>query len=241
MAGLREAQQRAAEVSELLSKGSYYGSREALVVLENFVNDQVAHPSLYSIGCNLAILKEYLIFPKLFRLDVVRLILVKALMHLPSTDFDTCLCQIPLPYQETDTVIRSLIASERLLQTCKFSEFWALLGSNPELAAAVDIPDFKNSIRRFMAGVVSLTYKTITMGDVAKLLNLDVKELEAFCETHLNKRWTCDASASPDGVVTIAKEGVTLLAQKAPARSLFATETLADCLASVRSIAQHAE
>lgn len=230
---------RADQVKEILESPSLYNDNsKSLQILESFLEDQMHHPQYYSLDANLSILKFYLIFPKHSKTSVIRQILIKALMHLPETDFDLCLCQTPLPLQQNDQTIRALVAAESRLQTCRFREFWQLLVSEPELIALSATADLKNSIRRFMAGVISLTYHTITIQDSAQLLDLPPSGLQQFCKDHLQGLWTCDENA---GTVTITKtvDSVTLVANKQPTRSLFAQETLTDCLASLKRMQFH--
>lgn len=235
---MQDVQHRADQVKEILqSPNLYHDDGGSLEILEGFVQDQVDHPQLYNLDANLAILKLYLIYPKYSKVSITRNILTKALMRLPATDFDLCLCQTPLPLQQNDPTIRALIAAEGRLQTCRFSEFWHFLDTEPELVAISSIADMKNSIRRFMAGVIALTYHTITIADLSQLLGLPSSELQQFCQHHLTGQWVFDDKA---GVVTITKssESVTHGTTKQPTQALLSPETLCDCLAPLKRM-QH--
>lgn len=233
---VEEAQKRAEQVKEILASPNVFTDTDLLAVLEQFLDDQMIYPQFYDIDANLAVLKQYLIFPRVSKTEVIRQILIKALMHLPATDFDLCLCQIPLQLQQNDPTIRALIAAESRLQLCRFREFWQLLATEPELASLASTTDLKNSLRRFMAGVISLTYHSITVSDSAQLLDLPVSGLQQFCQEHLTGQWVCD-----DQTVTIIRttDSVTLVANKQPSRSLFAADTLDDCLSSLKRMQHH--
>lgn len=233
-----DIQRRADQVKDILQSPNLYNDNgEALGILESFLEDQMNYPQFYNLDSNLAILKLYLIFPNHSKPAVIRKVLTKALMHLPATDFDFCLSQIPLTLQGSDQTIRALVAAESRLQTCRFREFWQLLASEQELVSLSNTADLKNSIRRFMAGVISLAYHSITIPDSAQLLDLPPSGLQQFCQEHLGGQWVCDEKA---GTVTIAKsvDSVTLVANKQPTRSLFVPDTLNDCLSSLKRMQQ---
>lgn len=230
--------QQEAIVRNILDDSAWYEDFEAVKTLENFVTLQMQYPVLYNIDANLAVLKHYLMFRRSAKTSIMRSILIQALMHLPATDFDLCLCQIALEHQKSDPVIRSLIAVEGLLQTCRFCVFWKTLESDPHLHGLAEVPDFKDAIRRFMAGVISLTYQTITMEDAGRLLQLDPStELPCFCPQQLKSRWVCDTAT---GVVTVLKpeSSVAVVPNKSAATApLFSPTVLDDSLTAVGRMA----
>lgn len=230
-----EAFEKQRLVQDILDSAAWYEDFEAIKTLEGFVTVQMHYPVLYNVDANLAVLKHYLMFGRNAKASVMRNILIQALMHLPATDFDLCLCQISLEHQNSDPVIRSLIAVEGLLQTCCFPMFWNALESDPHLHGLSEIPDFKDAIRRFMAGVISLTYHTFTMEDAGRLLQLDpITELPSFSSQQLKSQWVCDTAT---GVVSVVKaeSPVALVPNKSAAltRPLFSESVLDESLSAV--------
>lgn len=129
-------------VKKIVETCALYQDPSVIGVLENFVCLEMCHPQLYNIDANILVLKHYLMFKKDTKCHIIQNILIQALMHLPSNDFDLCLCQIPLQYQTEDPIIRSLIEIESLLQKCRFLSFWELLESDEYLHRLAETPDY---------------------------------------------------------------------------------------------------
>ena len=234
--------QQAEIVKKMLESYAWYEDLSAVELLENFVALELQYPALYDINVNLAILKHYLMFKSNTKSHIIQNVLIQAIMHLPSPDFDLCLCQIPLHNQTSDPIISALIEMESLLQTCRFPTFWTTLESSRYLCGISKVPDFKNAIRRFMAGVISLTYHTITLEDARCLLHLEtVAEFTSFCSEQLKGQWICDTKT---GLVTIqkAENSVAILGDQNLVDSPPISESvLQQCLAAINGGSSNAQ
>lgn len=115
---------RREEVSHLL-KGIERYNPENLVRLEVYVDEQ-SSLNEYDLEANLAILKLYQFNPHCFRPEMVVKILLKALTHMPHTDFILCKSLLDLqsmPERDVQDILR-VMEFHTLLETCQFKEFW---------------------------------------------------------------------------------------------------------------------
>lgn len=176
------------EVMQLLQTRRYDPS--ILPRLEEFVNYQVAQ-GFCDPDVNLAVLKLYQFYPDKYNAPTVSKILIKALMNLPSTDFLCSLYLIP-ERRQVDEPIPVISRLAGLLETGRFTEFWAASGACTDLLAS--IPGSLNAVREFMIEVVARTYKTIDVSKLGEILSLDEKGVMELLQT---KGWVERA-----GVVT---------------------------------------
>merc|ERR1712137_1088139 len=95
---------------------------EKLAELEKFIDQQVAGGA-YSLDANLAPLRLYQFQPERVNMAKLQRILIKALMQLPSQDFQTCLYMISDQVQAQEPVA-GLVAMASQLQSCRFKDFW---------------------------------------------------------------------------------------------------------------------
>jgi translation initiation factor 3 subunit K len=91
---------------------------EIASALEACVSEQVTS-NTYDFEINLGLLKVYQFFPETLKEDVVVQILGKALMNLPSVQFQNCLCVIPKRIQSIPAV-EYLIEAAQNLETANF-------------------------------------------------------------------------------------------------------------------------
>ncbi|CDF35530.1 Translation initiation factor eIF3, subunit K [Chondrus crispus] len=155
------------EVMELLQSHRY--DPTILPRLEEFVNCQVTH-NFCDPETNLAVLKLYQFHPETYNASTVSKILIKALMNLPTSDFLCSLYLIP-ERRQIDEPIPVISHLAQLLETGRFTDFWAASGSCAQLLASV--PGSLDAVRDFMMDVVSRTYKSIDVPILAEILNLD--------------------------------------------------------------------
>lgn len=149
-----------------LLKGIDRYNPENLQTLEHYVQMQ-AFEETYNLDANLAVLKLYQFNPSMFKDTVTCQILLKALMNLPHTDFVLCKCLIIELHQSTE-IVNKVIELANLLETCEFKQFWTILDENRELIEG--IKGFEDSIRRFIASVVNVTYENISKPYLLELL-----------------------------------------------------------------------
>ncbi|CAM9541156.1 unnamed protein product, partial [Choristocarpus tenellus] len=94
----------------------------AVSQLEDYLEEQVRSKT-YEFEANKALLKLYGFFPDLCKDDMVSLILAKALMNVPSTDFIALMYLVPPPLHRCGPV-SSLKQCSEALETAKFVDFW---------------------------------------------------------------------------------------------------------------------
>lgn len=171
------------EVMQLLQTRRY--DPTILPRLEEYVNYQVTKNFCDS-DVNLAVLKLYQFYPDRYNASTVSNILIKALMNFPGTDFLCSLYLIPERRQVDEPIpVISRLAS--LLETGRFTEFWAESGACADLLASV--PGALNSFRNFMCEVVSRTYKTIDLKKLGEVLDLSGDETRKYV---INSGWTVE-------------------------------------------------
>lgn len=179
------------EVLSILQNHRYDPS--ILPKLEEFVNFQVQNV-FSDAEANLAVLKLYQFYPDKYNASTVSKILIKALMTLPSTDFLCALYLIP-ERRQVDEPIPVISRLATMLETGRFTDFWAESGACKDLLASV--PGSLSAIRDFMLNVIARTYHTIDVAVLENIINLEEKPL---LEAIAAKGWTVD-----DGIVTCPK------------------------------------
>jgi len=134
--------------------------------LEHYVELQ-AKENTYDLEANLSVLRLYQFGPTLYRNNIVNLILLKALTNLPHTDFVLCKCLLTQDHLEEPQVSQVMKMAD-LLEMCKFKQFWEEAAKSGELTSAV--LGFEDSIRKYVAHVVNITYQTIEVPILKELL-----------------------------------------------------------------------
>jgi len=172
-----------------LLKGIDRYNPENLQLLEHYVQMQ-AFEETYNLDANLAVLKLYQFNPTLFKETVICQILLKALMNLPHTDFVLCKCLITDVHQQLEGVTQ-VIELANFLEICEFKHFWNMLEERSDLITG--IKGFSDSIRRFIASVVQVTYANISKNYLVELLGgVTEVELGSYAES---MGWRVDADS----------------------------------------------
>lgn len=139
---------------------------ERIPALESVVNEK----GTYDLDANLMLLKLYQFFPEKANPAVIARVLIKALMHLPETDFLLCTYLIPERIA-TEFPVLPIVELANRLETCAFQAFWEELGACRELVNVT--PGFDEAIRDYVLGVVALTYQIIDAKYLGQILNVD--------------------------------------------------------------------
>ncbi|CAB3371570.1 Hypothetical predicted protein [Cloeon dipterum] len=139
---------------------------ENLVLLEQYVEMQVRE-NTYDLEANLAILKLYQLDPTKYNLDIVCLILMKAVTNFPHTDLTLCKCLLSDRNMQ-DTQVSNIVFLADILERCDFQQFWTKVNSMPDLCSRIS--GFNDSIRKFVCHVVGITFQTISKPLLARLL-----------------------------------------------------------------------
>jgi len=161
-----------------LLKGIDRYNPENLVTLEHYVQMQALEQN-YNLDANLAVLKLYQFNPNEFKESVTCVVLLKALMNLPNTDFILCKCLIIEQHQSVENV-NKVIELSNLLETCEFQQFWTELKACEELLEG--IKGFRESIKKFIASVLTITYQTINMSLLKDVMGgVSDEELLSIC------------------------------------------------------------
>mmetsp|Transcript_14097 Transcript_14097/g.21282 ORF Transcript_14097/g.21282 Transcript_14097/m.21282 type:complete len:216 (-) Transcript_14097:114-761(-) len=166
-------------IKEILESDARFSAKSCLA-LEKYVDAQVADGT-YDLEANLAILKLYLLHPEETKLSILQDVLLKALMAFPATDFSLCLFQIPEKQMEP---VQNVFELAQQLEMAKFANFW-------KLAAEIDRLDayggWKDQVRKFIMGVITATFRSISKEDLKEFLNVDDAELEKLAK---EQKWT---------------------------------------------------
>mmetsp|Transcript_34708 Transcript_34708/g.79549 ORF Transcript_34708/g.79549 Transcript_34708/m.79549 type:complete len:220 (-) Transcript_34708:104-763(-) len=160
--------------------------------LEAYVEKQLSD-GVYDLDANLATLKLYLLHPDTSKVEVVEGILLKALMAFPKTDFSLCMYQIPEAHH---TALKDVIKVAQQLEMCKFKAFWKDAEGEDVVKVLNRAKGWQASVRKFICGVVTSTYRSISRSSLADLLNVKSEGLKEFLEAN---KWT----ASKDDKETI--------------------------------------
>merc|ERR1719433_2316046 len=189
-------------IQKLFQDGGRY-DESSLDELEPYLQEQLK-TNTYDLDANLAILKLYLLYPEETNVDKMEGILIKALMAFPATDFSLCMYQIPEKHHQS---LREVCQLAQQLEMAKFKTFWKESESVECLSQAVG---WEAAVRKFIAGVVSSTYRSIKADQLTELLNLsrDDREVEALLK---ERGWTFSED-DPDVIIvsTSTFENVTV-------------------------------
>ena len=144
----------------------------------------------YSLDVNLATLKLYQFHPELLKVGTIAKVLVKALMHLPQTDYLACTYLVPERVLDEEP-ISHITAVAALLESCHFREFWGALeplrGEGGLLAA---MPDFDAAARSFMLSTFEITYQSVPTAHLRESLGLAA---DSEVSAHVGPRgWTVE-------------------------------------------------
>jgi len=190
------------QIETLLSGGGRYDV-DILPQLEAYLEEQL-DKATYDLEANLAILKLYLLNPQEAKVRIYEGILVKALLAFPATDFALCMYQIPEPFHAK---LKDPIKLSQFLEMAKFKAFWkaaeeqvAASKEDPEVGGLVRAKKWQEAIRAFVCGVVQTTYRSIKADQLADILNLPAKDIEAIIKAN---SWT---RSKEDKEVIIVRE-----------------------------------
>ncbi|KAI9296089.1 ARM repeat-containing protein [Neoconidiobolus thromboides FSU 785] len=170
------ATQRPQHIEEAITGVERYNP-ENLPQLEEYLGLQ-CRSGQYDLISNLAILELYQFNPSLINLAVITTILGKSLTALPDADFDMFLSLL----NPTIPLVKNLLDLQRLLEECRYKEFWALLASKECKEVLGDIKNFDKDIRKVISSSLETTFDTLEKNIVKEYLNFDDDELTAFTE-----------------------------------------------------------
>jgi translation initiation factor 3 subunit K len=197
------------KIEQLLLGGGRYDV-EILPQLEAYLEEELEQAT-YDLEANLAILKLYLLNPAQAKVKVYEGILVKALLAFPATDFSLCMYQIP---EKFHAQLKYPISLSQHLEMAKFKAFWKAAeeqvaavkeADNSEVGGISRAKKWQEAIREFVCGVVTSTYRSIRGDQLAELLNLPSKDLDAVVKANGWKR------SKDDKEVIIVRENATFV------------------------------
>ncbi|KAJ1639530.1 armadillo-type protein [Pavlovales sp. CCMP2436] len=130
---------------------------------------EAASNGAYDLDENLMLLKLYQFFPEKANAPVIARVLAKALMQLPGNDFLLYMYLIP-ERVATEAPVLPVVELSARLESCQFQAFWADLVTSRELVSCA--PGFDDAIRKYILGIVALTYQIIDLKYLGEILNV---------------------------------------------------------------------
>lgn len=158
-------------VKALLAKSPYSASNQA--TLEAYVDAQAAGEAPYYMDANRFLLKLYQFVPSSRNDEKVALILMLALLEFPSTDVLAFQYLIPDKVQKSEPCA-SILTCVRLLESCKFNEFWLAFRGIEGSDAVKALVSGKSTekLQRAIVEVLALTYRSASLDKVLSALSL---------------------------------------------------------------------
>ncbi|KAL2649529.1 hypothetical protein R1flu_017657 [Riccia fluitans] len=197
MPGLPQ-QQVPITVDQLVQLNPY--NPDILPDLESYVQEQVAEKT-YSLDANLCLLRLYQFEPARLNVHVITRILVKALMALPSPDFNLCMFLIPERLQMEEPFL-TLATLAHFLETARFREFWDEANRNRDILEAV--PGFNQAIQSYAIHVLSLTYQKLPRQILAEAINVEGLSLDKYIEQQQqHSGWSLEKGQAGGQVVVL--------------------------------------
>jgi len=131
----------------------------------------------YNFENNLSILRLYLTYPEKKNIEVIRKILVKALMNLPQIDFNLSL---HLVYHSLkDELVAKIVQIATLLETANFEEFW-----KNDLSFFQNINGFEETIRNYTIKLLTDSYQRISKQTLSHFLHQNDAQLQETIAHH---------------------------------------------------------
>ncbi|XP_065915523.1 eukaryotic translation initiation factor 3 subunit K-like [Dysidea avara] len=115
---------------------------------------------VYDFEANLSLLKLYQFHPHHFDAELTILILLKALMNLPATDFVLLKCVLPQDYPDDKKMLSKVMSLHEHLESCHFKQFWESYTENQEMFA--NVVGFKEAIVSYIVGIINGSFQTIS-------------------------------------------------------------------------------
>uniref|UniRef100_A0A061S947 Eukaryotic translation initiation factor 3 subunit K n=1 Tax=Tetraselmis sp. GSL018 TaxID=582737 RepID=A0A061S947_9CHLO len=174
---------------------------EKLAELEKHIDNQVVDRT-YQLDANLALLRLYQYQPSRINLNKLLRLLVKALMQLPSRDFQTCLYLVP-DHVQAEEAVANLVMLARHLESCRFKDFWAAVEIQRELLNSV--PGFYDAVRSYSVQVLTTTFQRISKTTLSELLKLDGMGLDTLVSAKCKSAGWSIAPETSGSVIILPK------------------------------------
>lgn len=175
---------RPEEIERILTSLDRYNP-ENIKVLQDYVTQQSQGGSNQTdVAANLALLKLYQFnyVPGNTRDEYIVMILTKALVRFYSSDFTTCMHLLPAHVTSAETSAESsslkdqvdkLVELYKILDACKFSEFWAKFESDDSyLDLVADVNGFEDDLRLSISNTIKISYKQIQSSVFQEWVNI---------------------------------------------------------------------
>ncbi|KAJ8331692.1 hypothetical protein O5D80_000588 [Batrachochytrium dendrobatidis] len=161
-----------------------------MAILEEYISSQLKTNNYDRTAC-LALLKLYQLNHADANVYVIASVLALALSALPESDFTLCMYLLREEWL-ADPLIAHLVHMHELLGQAQFSEFWAYLESEESVREFTgDYSLFDDNIREFIAQTLSITYQTISIESLEKMLDLSDEDLADWVK--MRESWSVNA------------------------------------------------
>eukprot|EP00941_MAST-03F_sp_MAST-3F-sp1_P001325 g1325.t1 len=150
--------------------------------LERRLNDQVTQ-NTYCLDDNLALVKSYRMFPHLLNVENIALVLLKAVMQMPSTDFLQLSYLIAEEIREKNAIVQFAYDLNAHLEAAEFSQFWRRLKDLPRISLP-SITGFEDAARTFIMNVLQCAYSRVPLSVLSNSLGYEgnVTEVEGLVQ-----------------------------------------------------------
>lgn len=157
-------------IQALLEKSPYSASNQS--ALEAYVDAQAKGDMPYYMDANRSLLRIYQFYPQSANPTKVALVLLLALMEFPSTDVLALSYLVPERLQKEEGCA-AVIKCAKLLESCKFAEFWTAFTSLPGSDQIKSLAgNSTEKLQRAILEVLALTYRTASLSKVLAALNM---------------------------------------------------------------------
>eukprot|EP01135_Chromosphaera_perkinsii_P008457 Nk52_evm25s1360 gene=Nk52_evmTU25s1360 len=167
-------------IKNILSNGLERYNPEHLPEFEEYIKTQCSTRT-YDCEANQAVLKLYQFNPARCNTKIIALVLLKAMMNLPSTDYVLSL-HLVSEKNHTEGIIAKIEALGLLLETCQFKQFWEKIKGSDDSdeddkhvqnIIKLEMNGFDDAIRNYVAHVLAISHQSIKKEFMAELLNLN--------------------------------------------------------------------
>mmetsp|Transcript_4763 Transcript_4763/g.11256 ORF Transcript_4763/g.11256 Transcript_4763/m.11256 type:complete len:220 (-) Transcript_4763:179-838(-) len=177
------AEQTPKEINELIRTRLY--DPALIKTLEDYTQRQLSK-NFYDFAANRHLLKLYKFYPGSANADIAGNVLIKSLMHLPASDYISCLYLLPIDLHSTDP-IRTVMKLANLLENFEIRNFWKEAEEQKTIVGLLDIPGFCEAIEKFVVTLVEATCCDISRSSLEGLFRHGKKDVERLMKS---RGWT---------------------------------------------------
>eukprot|EP00884_Botryococcus_braunii_P019673 jgi/Botrbrau1/638/Bobra.0161s0028.2 len=215
-------------VVKFTGKDGYQPKHQGL--LEDYVEKQVKEGT-FDYAANDTLLRLYSIAPDQANMKALALVLIKAMMQLPSPDLAHLLHLVPERLQE-EQPLAAIIALTQQLESGRFQTFWLAVDSVRTDVAGV--PGFYEAIRAYILHCLTTTCQKVSKQVLSESLRMEAGALDNLIQEKVAKEgWSTQQTPTGKTIIVFPKNDYNVIKPQAAPGAVFRLDQLTPLLNSV--------